>query len=809
MKISQQWLRELVPYNTETLNPEKLSALLTSLGLEVESVEDRAAALRGFVVGRVLEKEKHPKADKLSVCTVDVGDGAPRTIVCGAPNVEAGQTVPVALVGAKVPAADFVIAERALRGIVSQGMICSKAELGLGDEADGIWVMDTAAKVGTPLAAALGLEDVVFDVAITPNRADCLSHIGIAREVIAAKVSAVTSLHDPPVAADAFMNAPGLAVPVEIENAALCTHYIAQVVTGVTAKESPQWLKDRLTAVGLRPRNVIVDVTNFVNMELGQPLHAFDADKLRNGNIVVRTPRSTETQFTTLDGKQRALAPHMLMICDGQGPIAVAGVMGGENTEVDESTTSVVIESAFFNPQSVRRTAKVLGISSDASYRFERGVDPGGIRRAADRALYLLMELAGGKAGPRTEVGTPPDRREPIPFSGRRICSLLGVQLSDDQIVSMLESVGCVLATDAAVTLPYTHAAVPPSWRADISIEADLAEEVMRLYGIDNIPANGRAVLAMNADRLPDGLRAGGKHGTKLRETIRTMLVARGYYDCVTHVLTKPDEPGVAGVRLKNALGVDFSAMRGSVIPSLLEVASRNLRYGQQTVRLMEIGSRFELDATAEFGIRQREGLTLVITGQTDPHWGDKPRSLDIYDLVGELHVLYPRLESIPLGTSDAMFTENRVELRIGGVVVGTAGEVRPEVTALYDIERPVAAAVINVRAVPVQRRTYAKVGQYPAVRRDLALIVGDDVPAGRVIDVVRTASPLILRDVGVFDVYRGENVGKGQKSIGIGMIFRSDERTLVDAEVDDAIAKIITATKDVLSASIRGATNG
>lgn len=813
MKISHRWLEEFVTLDPATWSPERVSSVLTDLGLEVEDIQNMAATLRGFVVGHVLTKEKHPKADKLSVCTVDVGDGTPRTIVCGAPNVAAGQTVPVALVGAKVPTADFIIESRPLRGVTSEGMICSQAELGLGEDHDGIWVLSTDAPPGTPLASALGIDDVIYDVAITPNRADCLSHVGIARDL-----AAYIAVHiDPTVQmrsasgslSSENSNADAGTLTIRVEDPDLCPHYIGHVVTNVRPVESPQWLKDRLTSLGLRPRNVIVDVTNYVNMEMGQPLHAFDATKISDNTIVVRRAKTEETTFVTLDGKERTLTPQMLMICDGQRPAAIAGVMGGQNTEVDDSTTTVVIESAFFDPSSIRRTAKSHGLSTDASYRFERGVDPAGVRTAADRAVQLLCELAGGSPGPRIEVGAPPAERAPIKVSYDRIRSLVGITVDDATITRMLVGVGCrqVMPSNAPVQF------IPPTWRADITIEADLAEEVMRLYGIDNIPSSTMAYVSLDAARMPANLRAGGANGTRLRDQVRTMLVARGYYDCVTNVLTSPEE-GAEQVTLKNALGRDFSALRSSVIPSLLRVASRNIRYGQQTVRLMEIGSQFTKNPNTEFGVQQREVLTLMIVGQTDPHWSDKPRALDLYDLVGELHVLAPKIESVPVDvsireTGDAgprpYFTRNVVELRLGGVVIGYAGEVSPELALKYDVERTVSAAVIDLRAVPTVQSTYRAVGQYPSVRRDLALIVPEETSAGRIIDVVRTASPLILRDVGVFDVYRDKAMGDGRKSVGIGMTFRSDERTLVDADVDSAVESIINAATQALGARIRG----
>jgi len=804
MKVSQRWLQEFVDLDPAEWGPARVSDVLTGLGLEVEDVEDMSATLSGFVVGKVLTKEKHPKADKLSVCTVDVGDGTPRTIVCGASNVEAGQTVAVALVGAVVPTAQFTIVARPLRGVTSEGMICSKAELGLGEDHDGIWVLDVDAPVGTPLARALGIDDVVYDVAITPNRADCLSHVGIARD-LAAYLSTkyevpITKYQVPITKYQVPITKYQLAI--RVEDADLCPHYIGHVVTGVKPIDSPQWLKDRLTSIGLRPRNIIVDVTNYVNMEMGQPLHAFDAAKLSGDTIVVRRATTQEKTFVTLDGKERTLTTDMLMICDAANPAAIAGVMGGHNSEVDDSTTTVVIESAYFDPSSIRRTAKVHGLSTDASYRFERGVNPAGVRSAADRAVQLLCDLAGGSAGQRIEVGTPPPVRNAIRAVYERICRLLGIAIDDHTITLMLESVGCDVTPVS--NAPSTYNVVPPQWRADITIEADLAEEVMRLYGIDNIPSSTMANVSLDAARLPATLRAGGEHGTSLRNQLRTMLVARGYYDCVTNVLTSPER---ATVKLKNALGLDFSAMRLSIIPSLLKVASYNLRHGQQTVRLMEIGSQFNLDPSTELGVGQEEVLTLLVAGQTDPHWSNKPRALDLYDLVGELHILAPNIESVPIPNGPASFTNNVVELWLGGIKIGVAGEVQPKLAAQFDIERGVAAAVIHLRAVPLQKAAYRAVGQYPSVRRDLALIVDEGVTAGRIIDVARTASPLILKDVGVFDVYRDSSLGVGRKSIGIGLTFRSDERTLVEADVDSAVDSILKAATRDLGAHVRGTT--
>jgi phenylalanyl-tRNA synthetase beta chain len=806
MKVSHKWLCEFADLPADRWTPERVSRVLTDLGLEVEDVVDTSSALRNFVVGKVVSKEAHPKADKLSVCTVDVGAGT-RTIVCGAANVAAGQTVPVALVGAFVPSAGFAIEERPLRGITSQGMICSQAELNLGEDASGIWVLRDDLTIGQPLAEALGIDDVIYDIAITPNRADCLSHVGIARELAAyAAVYDGANVRVPmPREAATQSSAGEHAVAVRIEAQDPCPHYIAHVVTGVKAVESPQWLKDRLVALGLRPRNVIVDITNYINMEMGQPLHAFDAGKIQGGTIVVRKPHVAETSTTLLDGKEHKLDADMLLICDAERPVAVAGVMGGQNSEIDEATTSVVVESAYFNPTSIRRTAKKLGLSTDASYRFERGVDPSGVRAAADLAVAMLCELAGGTAEARTEIGGQGQQPEPIHVSYARVRSLLGIEIDDARIDLMLTSLG--LAVQHVQGSDGMRSVEPPSWRADVRIEADIAEEVMRMYGIDNIPTSQRAMMSIGGTQLPDHLRAGGRHGHAQRERIRTSFAARGYVDCVTNVLGSPDDAidASTAVRLKNALGQEFSMMRSSLVPSLLKVASHNMRHGAQTIRIMEFGSTFEKSASAELGIVQRELFGVLICGQTEQHWSQKNRQLDLYDLLGDLRMISSAITTVPCTEPLPPFSENCVELVVRGVRIGHAGELLPQFRSAHGIDVPVMAAVVDVRALPDAQIRYKPFAAFPAIERDIALVVPEAVTAGSIVDLVRECGTTIVEDVGVFDVFSGGSLEKGHKSIGIRIRFRSHERTLQDADVESVIAAVLETAVGRLHARVRG----
>lgn len=802
MKISHRWLQEFVDLPAPVWTPQRVQKVLTDLGLEVEDIHDMSSVLQGFVVGRVLDKQAHPKADKLSVCTVDVGQAEPKTIVCGAPNVAAGQTVPVALVGAVVPSAGFAIEERPLRGVSSQGMICSQAELGLGEDHDGIWVMDLDAASGTPLAQALGIDDVIYDVAITPNRADCLSHLGIARDLAAFMQGALcrTDVSSVPAHVDA-----GPEVKIEIRDADLCRRFMARRIDGVRIVESPAWLKDRLTALGLRPRNVIVDVTNYVMHECGQPLHAYDSRTITDSTFIVQTAAQAGVmEYTTLDGKQRQLDGSMLLICDPRGPVGIAGVMGGQHSEITDDTTSVLLESAWFAPSSIRRTAKVLGLSTDASYRFERGVDIDGVEWALDRATQLILELSGGQALNRIDAYPAP--LVPASFEVRfdRVRSIVGIDVSDEYIAQVCRAVGCTVHAVGAASCAVTA----PSWRMDITAEIDIAEEVMRLFGIDNVPSAERARVAIGASALPEALRGGGPHGHTQRERVRTILTTRGYTDCVTNVLGSPEDhhgEESATVTLRNALGREFSAMRSSLVPSLLRVASRNLRHGAPGVRLSEIGSVFVRDASSEFGLHQQELLTMVVAGQQPAHWSGKGRTLDLYDIVGDLLALSSGAVTQAVTDPVPMFTTNVVAVSCAGVHIGYAGQVEPAVAAACGLEGPAVAAVIDLRSMPTARRRYAPVSAFPSAERDLAFVVSSDLNAGDLVDLALAHGVPHIRSAEVFDVYHDKALGQQRKSLALRMAFGSMERTLVDADVDAAIEAIRAEAGKRFGAVLRG----
>ena len=759
MKISHAWLSEYVQLDS-SWTPSRISEVLTDLGLEVEHIDDQASALNRFVIGHVLSCEKHPKADKLTVCSVDVGEAEPRTICCGAPNVAAGQLVPVALDGAIVPNGGFAIAKRTLRGVESNGMICSRSELNLDDEGAGIWVLEErptsdVQRPGTALAEFLGSTDVIYDVAITPNRADCNSHVGIARDLAAfiavsnseqRAASVIPSeTRNASVIPNEVRNAPVIpnearnasVIPNEVRNAPvipnevrnetaipriaseasnLAPRYALQRISGVRVVPSPEWMQSRLRSVGLRPRNVIVDVTNYVNMELGQPLHAFDANKLRGGNIEVRTANEGEL-FTTLDGKERTLRSGMLMICDMEGPVAIAGVMGGQNSEIDDNTTDIVLESAYFDPSSIRRTAKALGLNTDASYRFERGIDIGNVMGAMQRAVDLIVEFAGGTPHQPVDlihgeslvleslvnkslVNESLFKKSPIRCRFQRMRDVVGVNIADATIRLMLTSIGCDVVSEDAESVTVRV----PTWRVDITSEIDLAEEVMRLHGINNVPASVMAQLNMTGQTLAPSVRSvGGMQGLQRRNEIRTKLVARGYSDCVTSVLTSPETAAIGNatiVTLKNALGMESSALRTSMIPGLLVSASRNLRHGSDHVRLMEIGQVFAHDPAAELGVTQQERLVLLVAGTTGRHWSAPDREIDLYDVLGDLGVVDSIKVAAARGTGDGVWSMNTVDVYVGDTVVGKAGQLEPGLVKAFDLDDSVYVADLDLRGI-------------------------------------------------------------------------------------------------------------
>jgi phenylalanyl-tRNA synthetase beta chain len=822
MLISQNWLKEFVDF---TCTPQELEHILTMLGLEVEKIHNPAAALHGFVVGEVLTCEKHPNADKLSVCTVKLSDIQVNTIVCGAPNVAVGQKVPVATEGAVVPNSGFQIAKRKLRGVESNGMICSRSELGFEDSSDGIWPLPADAPVGMPLAEYLGMNDVLYEISITPNRADCLSHLGVARE-IAAYFN--VPLRKPFVSFAEDTTATADHVTVQIDDPEVCCRFAARVIRGVKIQDSPQWLQSRLQACGQRSINNVVDVTNYVMLECGKPIHAFDLDRVAGRTLIVRRAANDAT-MTTLDSKERRLDDTMTIIADSERISGLAGIMGGQVSEIEPDTVNVCIESAIWHPSSIRRTAKKLGISTDAAYRFERGVDMETVVYAADRAAQLIAEIAGGSiAGKAIDMYPTVKSQKQATVRYARASMLIGKEISADEQRSLVERLGFVVASadEASMTVRI------PTYRVDVETETDVIEEIARLYGYDNIEPDLTSRVNLSGERTPEVL-------TPLPFTaeLSEFLRSNGFHETMTQNMIDPkstafftDNP----VSIANPLGEELSCLRPSLVPSMLKVIERNVRYGQKNLRLFEIGTIFShsdiAEATFINGFREQQCLIVALTGALtngesgSKHWSGTEQMADFYDIKGVAESIAQMLggEFVfkPAEQPQALFSPNSIEFHAGKTLLGWAGEVSKPALKAFHIETtagsPVLLCVVNLWALPelvksksaLQPRKYKPMSPYPVVMRDLAFVVDAATEADALrLHIQHTAREAgdFLRSVELFDVFAGAAIGAGKKSMAFALQFNSHEKTLADEEVDASIHRIVASIGEKFGATLRG----
>lgn len=824
MLLSTNWLRDYVQHD---LSPEELAHVLTMSGLEVEEgIASTGPALSGVVVGEVLEAKPHPNADRLRLCTVDLGeagDGGPVQIVCGAPNVAAGQKVPVATVGASLPTPDggsFTIKKAKMRGEVSQGMICAEDELGLGDDHDGILVLDANARVGQPLASYLeerdpDVFDHVLDISITPNRPDAVSHLGVARDVAALTNGFVVR---PEVELPSEVQAEeGLGgVTVRIDAPEACPRYAAMRVRGVAVGESPGWLKARLEAVGLRPVNNIVDVTNFVMLEAGQPLHAFDLNEIAGDTIIVRESRAEEP-FTTLDGQERKLPSGTLLICDAERAVAIAGVMGGQNSEVSGATTDVLIESAYFEPSGIRKTAKALGMQTDASYRFERGIDPTGQVWAAARAAALIAELGGGETVPGAIDANP------LPYQARatqlrvgRVETLLGVAIEESEIIRLLEAIGFGVGGTGLLSIT-----IPP-FRPDVEREIDVVEEVARLYGYDRIPAPERTSLPNVV--VPD------PPASQLRARLRQALRGRGFHELYTNSMVRLEtatqfldvstsgERSGAPVETLNPISQEMAALRPSLLPGALQVAAYNQSRGQASLRLFEIGHVFRKDASAGGlvpGYDEREHLLALVTGPLSPtSWNAEARDADFYDLKGIVTALLETagIDAAKLRESADMIPSETAAYTLAVGLrkkpLGVVARLSDALAEQHDFAAPVYFAEIDLTALGEALGAPAPVratpaSRFPEVERDIAVVVPASQEIGPMLATIRKAGQPLLLGARVFDVYRGERVGEGQQSVAFALRLGAD-RTLKDKEIDKRVRNIVGQLERQHGATLR-----
>jgi len=817
MNVSYQWLKQYV--DLSGVSAAELAELLTRGGVEVDGVESRNLGVEKVVVGYVVSKEKHPDADKLNVCQVDVGTGELLQIVCGARNVDAGQKVPVALVGANLPGG-LKIKKAKLRGVESQGMICSAKELGLNDKLlpkeiqEGILVLPADTEIGTDAVSLLGIDDEVLDLDLTPNRSDCLSMLGVAYEV-GALLNRPVALPDENEGAQFSEVQASDLVRVTVEAADACPHYTAAVIEGITVGPSPLWMQNRLMAAGIRPINNVVDITNFVLLEYGQPLHAFDADQLAGGGkqIVVRHAREGE-RLTTLDGQDRELETHMLLITDGEKAVALAGVMGGANSEVTAGTTRVLLESARFAGSSVRRTSRELGLRSEASLRFEKEVNPAAVVPALRRAVSLLCKYAGGRAasGYAEAAAETPEPRK-LTLTAQRVNDMLGTSMTADEVEGFYARLGfAVDRTGDALTVTV------PLRRGDITRDVDLIEEAARLYGYDNIP-----ITLVRGDTTPGTL----TKPQRVAREVRRVLTGAGLHEAVTYSLTDENRSAsIEGlftskslIRLAMPMSEERSSLRTSVLPHLLEAALHNRNHHENDVALFELGSVF---LTEEEGVltslpQERRTLSGLITGAKQaPHWAEAARAkVDFYDLKGILERLLSYLgieaefkKAAPAGYHPGRTAEVFAVSRAGGerVKLGRIGQLHPETQAQWELDDTYVFE-LDFEALAEQavlRADYNPLPRYPAASRDIAVVVDRSVAAGELATTIREAGGDILESVRVFDVYTGERLGADKKSVALALLYRHGERTLTDEEVTAAHERVTAALAEKHGAELR-----
>ncbi len=802
MNASYRWLRDLVP--GLDLDARAAAEHLALRGAPVEALASAGDKLGDVVVAHVLTSGPHPNADRLSLCTVDAGAGVVQ-VVCGAPNVRAGAWYPFVPVGATLPG-DVQIRKAKIRGAYSEGMLCSARELGLGTDHAGLLEIEGDFEPGESFIEALGLDDVTLEVEVTANRGDLLSHVGIARELAsrgAGEVVLPPIPGDPDAPVSYAEGAPEVragTVSIRVEDPGLCARYLGAVLRGVRVGPSPAWLQARLRGAGARPINNVVDATNYVMLELGQPLHAFDLSKLGGSSVVVRRAGGSERRFTTLDGEARPLSADMLMICDARRPVAIAGVMGGLDSEVDAATTDVLLECALFDPRSIRATRRALGMSTDASYRFERGVDPEGMRLAVERALTLILATAGGALdGPVLDVHAEVFEPEVVPLRLARVAHVLGVPIGADRVRELLTPLGFRVGGGSAETLDV----VVPGFRSyDVKREIDLIEEIARTHGYDRFPSQPGAY---RPGTVPD-------HPLfQLEDDLRGMLVGAGLFEAHTPAFVSEAE---GDVRVANPLNAQEPCMRRVLLPSLLRRVEYNLARGNRDVRLFELGTSFTR-AGSKQAPREATHVVVAMTGAREPpHWSRAVEPLSLWDLKAVLEQVAERAYGagatvMPAAVGLEPYAEAGafVVRDSAGQQVGAGGRVRSGV-----LDAPVWAGDVwalemtlppggHAAATPVHR----PLPPFPGVERDLALVTADTLPAASVLATIREEAGGLLEDVELFDLYRGAGVPPGARSLAFRLRFRAPDRTLKDAEIDRTVARVLARLKEDLGVEARG----
>lgn len=795
MRFSEHWLREWVD---PPLSVTELTARLTLAGLELDSIESVASAFDRVVVGEVLQVIAHPSADNLSVCQVNVGIATPLNIVCGAPNVQAGLRVPTALIGAQL-ADEMTIARTELRGVVSEGMLCSPAELGLGEFADGLMILPNDAPVGGDLRTYLALEDVSIDIDLTPNRGDCLSVAGIAREVgVLTRCTVTSPVLDPVkvVIADTF--------PVEIHDTQACPRYVGRIIKNVNAQAAtPLWMQERLRRSGHRSISAIVDATNYVLLELGQPLHAFDFEKL-TGGIQVRLARVGES-LTLLDEQTVDLDEQTLIIADQQKPLAMAGVMGGLESAVTENTQAIFLESAFFSPRTLAGCARRYGLQTDAAHRFERGADAGIQKQAIERVTALLLDMVGGEAGPIIEVvdTTTLPTTPTIHLRLSRIQRLLGHHLDSEEITDILTRLGMTVAK-----IDSGWQVQPPSSRLfDISQEADLIEEIARIHGYHNLPQ--RVLNARLTIQSPPAMSL---------EQIQTVLAQRGYQEAITYSFVNAElqtklNPTAQAITLANPLASDMAVMRTTLWSGLLPALQHNQKRQQQRVRLFEIGLRFIVDELVETEptLHQEKMLAGIISGTRYPEqWAESLQSLDFFDTKADVEALLQLADNktpyhFRPTVHPTLHPGQTAAIYQGEEWIGLLGAIHPRWLQDLDLVPPV--YLFELRLAPLfksQSTHFREVPKFPSVRRDIAVVVTENTSVADVLTSIAQSGGELLIETRLFDVYQGQGIEVGKKSLAIGLIFQAISRNLIESEIDTLVTRIVTQLEHTLNAQLR-----
>ncbi|MER2528211.1 MAG: phenylalanine--tRNA ligase subunit beta [Candidatus Competibacter denitrificans] len=791
MKVSEHWLRDWVDSGWSTT---ELAARLTMAGLEVDSVETAAPAFSKVVVGRVIGLIPHPDADRLRVATVDVGETEPLQIVCGAPNVTVGMCAPTALIGAVLPG-DFKIKPSKLRGVQSQGMLCSAKELGLAESADGLLPLPADSRPGQDVRDLLALDDALIEIELTPNRGDCLGMAGIAREV------ATLSGHEfQALPVETVEPTVGTVFPVVLRDPADCPRYIGRVIQGVNpAAETPLWMQERLRRAGVRSLGPLVDVTNYVMLELGQPMHAFDLGRLTRG-IEVRRARPGD-RLELLNGVVVEPDAETLLITDQAGPLALAGIMGGEISSCTDATRDVFLESAFFSPTSIAGRARQYGLQTDSSYRFERGVDWRLQRRAAERATRLLIEMAGGQPGPIIEAVSPDHLpvQATIRLRPERIRKLLGMDVAGAEIENILRRLGMTVTVETDGWL-----VTPPSSRFDVSLEADLIEEIARIYGYERVPSNRPLTrLAMSPQA----------EGRVELERLTATLVQRGFQEAITYSFVDPSlqkaiDPEREPLALSNPISADLAVMRTSLWPGLLKALSYNQKRQQPRVRLFEHGLNF---VPTDNGLQQDGYLGGVVTGAALPEqWGTPVRPVDFFDLKADIEALLvltgePEAFRFVAAQQPALHPGQSARIERGELIAGWIGALHPHLVRTFDLEGDV--FVFELRLSALQAAcvpSFGELSRFPASRRDIAIVVDEAVTAHAIYRCIRERGGRLLRDVRIFDVYRGKGVSEGRKSLALGLILQDFSRNLTDQIVEETVSGIIAGLTEQFGATLR-----